>query len=109
MLENGRYFSRAGDDVAGALNPGIIAMNYGYNRPMDVSIAQARNHLPELIRAVENGEQVVITRHGKAVAQITPAPPERRGIQWGAMRDRIKLPPGWDDPIDADQFLADEL
>lgn len=76
---------------------------------MDVSIAEAKNHLPELIRAVEAGEKVVITRHGKPVAQLTPPPPERREIQWGAMRDRIRLLPGWDDPIDLDRFLAGHL
>lgn len=76
---------------------------------MDVSIAEAKNRLPELIRAVESGEKVVITRHGKAVAQIAPAPPDRRQIQWGGMRDRIKLLPGWDDPIDLDRFLAGDL
>lgn len=76
---------------------------------MDVSIAEAKNRLPELIRAVENGEKVVITRHGKPVAQIAPPPPKRRRIQWGAMKDRIKLYPGWDDPIDLDRFLAGDL
>jgi prevent-host-death family protein len=30
---------------------------------MDVSIAEAKNRLPELIRAVEDGEKIVITRH----------------------------------------------
>lgn len=76
---------------------------------MDVSIAEAKNRLPELIRAVEGGEQVVITRHGKPVAQIMPPPPERRKVQWGSMRDRIKLYPGWDDPIDLDRFLEGDL
>ena len=76
---------------------------------MDVSIAEAKNRLPELVRAVESGEEVVITRHGKPVAQITPAPATRRPVQWGAMRGRIKLLPGWDDPIDVDRFLAGEL
>jgi prevent-host-death family protein len=75
---------------------------------MNVSVAEAKNRLPELIRAVEHGENVVITRHGKPVAQITPPPPERRPIQWGAMRDRIKLFPGWDESIDLDRFLAGE-
>ena len=76
---------------------------------MDVSIAEAKNRLPELIRAVEGGEKVVITRHGKPVAQLAPPPPERRQIQWGAMSDRIKLLPGWDDPIDLDLFLKGDL
>jgi prevent-host-death family protein len=76
---------------------------------MDVSIAEAKNRLPELIRGVEGGEQVIITRHGKPVAQITPPPPERRRVQWGAMRDRIKFLPGWDDPIDVDRFLEGDI
>ena len=37
---------------------------------MDVSIADAKNRLPELIRAVEEGKKIVITRHGKPVAQL---------------------------------------
>ena len=73
---------------------------------MDVSIVEAKNRLTELIRAVEAGEQVVITRHGKPVAQIAPPPASRRQIGWGGMRDRIQLLPGWDEPVDLDRFLA---
>ncbi len=76
---------------------------------MDVSIAEAKNRLPELIRVVEGGEDIVITRHGKPVAQIIPAPPSRRKVRLGAMKDRIKLLPGWDNPIDLDRFLAGDL
>jgi antitoxin (DNA-binding transcriptional repressor) of toxin-antitoxin stability system len=46
------------------------------------------------MRAMEDGEQVAITRHGKPVTQIAPAPRERRPIRWGAVRGRIKLLPG---------------
>ena len=76
---------------------------------MDVSIAEAKNRLPELIRAVEDGENVVITRHGKPVAQITPPPPERRKVRFGGMKDRIRLMPGWDAPVDLDRFLEGDL
>lgn len=31
---------------------------------MKVSVADAKNRLPALIRAMEDGEEVVITRHG---------------------------------------------
>jgi len=86
-----------------------MALFYGYNLDMDVSIAEAKNRLPELIRAVEAGEQVVITRHGKPVAQIAAAPQERKRVRWGALRGRAKLHPGWDDPIDSEQFLSGEL
>lgn len=75
----------------------------------DVSIAEAKNRLPELIRAVEKGESVVITRHGRPVAQLTSPPSARRHVRFGTMRERIKLHPGWDDPIDLDRFLEGDL
>jgi prevent-host-death family protein len=75
---------------------------------MDVSVAEAKRRLPELIHAMEGGEKIVITRHGKAVAQIAPPPSERRKVRWDSMRGQIHLKPGWDAPIDDDKFLAGE-
>jgi prevent-host-death family protein len=37
---------------------------------MKVSVADAKNKLPELIRVVENGEPVTICRRGKPVADL---------------------------------------
>jgi prevent-host-death family protein len=37
------------------------------------SVAQARNSLPKLIDRAMEGEEVVITRHGKPVAELRPA------------------------------------
>jgi prevent-host-death family protein len=76
---------------------------------MDVSISTTKNRLPELIRAVEQGEEVVITRYGKPVAQLSPPPPERRPVRLGGMKDRIRFFPGWDAPVDPDRFLDGEL
>ena len=87
-----------------------MAITNGYTeRVMDVSIVEAKNNLTKLIRAVEGGETVVITRNGKPVAQLAPPPPKRRKVVFGGMRDRIKLLPGWDDPIDLDRFLAGDI
>ena len=76
---------------------------------MDVSIAEAKNRLPELIRAVEGGEKIVITRHGKPVAQLAPPPAERRPVRLGGMKDRIQFLPGWDAAVDLDRFLEGDL
>lgn len=76
---------------------------------MDVSVAEAKNQLPKLIRAVEAGESVTITRNGKPVAMLSPAPAERRKVRLGSMKDRIKLNPGWDAPVDLDRFLEGDL
>lgn len=73
---------------------------------MDVSVADAKNRLPALIRAMEDGETIVITRHGRPVAQLAPPPRDRRRVVLGAMRDRIQFLPGWDAPLDLDDFLA---
>ena len=74
---------------------------------MDVTILEARSRFQELIQAVEAGDQVIITRDGKPVAQLTKAPPDvvlapkkRRKVRLGTMKDRIKLLPGWDAPMD---------
>ena len=76
---------------------------------MDISIAEAKNRLSQLVRAAEGGESVVITRHGRPVAQLLPAPVRRRKVRLGGMRGRIRLLPGWDKPIDIDRFLEGGL
>jgi prevent-host-death family protein len=86
-----------------------MAIKNGYNKYMDVSIAEAKNRFTQLVRAVENGESVVITRNGKPVAQLTPAPPKRRKVRLGGMKDRIRLLPGWDRPIELDAFLKGDV
>lgn len=39
---------------------------------MKVGSYEAKTRLPDLLRRVEAGETVTITRHGKPVAQIVP-------------------------------------
>jgi hypothetical protein len=55
---------------------------------------------------VEAEEQGIISRHGKPVTQVNPPQVEHRKARLGGMKGRIKLLPGWDDPIDEDRFLA---
>jgi prevent-host-death family protein len=43
-----------------------------------VTAYEAKTHLPRLIRAVEQGETVIITRHGKPVAKLAPVEDQRR-------------------------------
>jgi prevent-host-death family protein len=74
---------------------------------VDVSVAEAKNQLSQLIRAVEGGEPVVITRNGRPVAQLVPPPPPRRKVKLGTMKSRIRFHPGWDDPVDLDHFLKE--
>jgi prevent-host-death family protein len=45
-----------------------------------VTAYEAKTHLPRLIRAVERGETVIITRHGKPVAQLGPIKDRREQV-----------------------------
>jgi prevent-host-death family protein len=38
----------------------------------EIGAYQAKTHLPKLLEQVEKGERFVITRHGRAVAELGP-------------------------------------
>jgi prevent-host-death family protein len=38
----------------------------------EVQSSKAKTHLPQLLDAVERGETIVITRHGRPIARIVP-------------------------------------
>jgi prevent-host-death family protein len=49
-------------------------MTYLLVMPDQVSVADAKAHLSALLTRVEGGETVLITRHGRPVATLAPAP-----------------------------------
>ena len=50
---------------------------------MQVSVRHARDHLSQLIKDVQGGEDVVIASHGKPVARLVPvARPTARLGEW---------------------------
>lgn len=51
-----------------------------------VSLAQAKAHLSELIERVAAGETVCITRRGKPVAQLSAVAPPRKPVDVEALR-----------------------
>jgi prevent-host-death family protein len=77
---------------------------------MQVSVADAKNRLSELIKAVENGEPVTICRHGIPVVDLVRAKAAISGKpRFGTMRDRIQeIDPDWWKPMteeEVDAFL----
>jgi prevent-host-death family protein len=45
-----------------------------------ISVAEAKAHLSELLDRVEAGEEVVITRRGKAIARLSSVEPTREPL-----------------------------
>lgn len=56
----------------------------------EVGAFEAKNKLGQLLDLVEHGEEVVITRHGKAVARLVPPRPGVDRAQARAALDRIR-------------------
>lgn len=77
---------------------------------MEVSVADAKNKLPELIKAVENGEEVTICRRGVPVVDIVRTErPTLRKRKLGTMKGKIKIiDPDWWKPMsdeEVDDFI----
>ena len=59
---------------------------------MKFSVAEAKNKLPEIIKAVENGEAVTICRRGVPVVDIVPtAKPMRTKRVLGKLKGKIEI------------------
>lgn len=58
------------------------------------SVAETKAHLSELLMRVEAGEDLTITRRGKAIARLTPVQPaSKAGLGLPPMDDlRAKMP-----------------
>lgn len=56
----------------------------------EVGAFEAKNKLSMLLDAVERGEEVVITRHGKAVARLVPDGPRHDVLLAQAAAARIR-------------------
>ena len=78
---------------------------------MQVSVADAKNKLPELIKAVEGGEPVTICRRGVPVVDIVRTKkPTRKKRTLGTLKGKIQvLDPNWWKPMtdeEVDSFLV---
>ena len=58
-----------------------------------VNLAQAKARLSELLDKVETGEEIVITRRGKAVAHISPTTGPKKPLRLGELAEfRATMP-----------------
>jgi prevent-host-death family protein len=75
---------------------------------MKVSVAEAKNRLTELIRAVEDGESVTICRRGKPVVDLVPTrEAKRNGPKLGTLRGRVvEIDPDWWKPMTDEEVKA---
>jgi prevent-host-death family protein len=65
---------------------------------MNVSVHGAKTQLSKLLDLVEDGEAIIIERHGRPVAQLVPVR-RRRASPLGAMRGEFSMTKGWEHPL----------
>lgn len=75
---------------------------------MRVSVADAKNKLPELIKAVDDGEQVTICRHGVPVVDLIRTKATTAGKpRFGTLKGRITInDPNWWKPMNDEEVDA---
>ncbi len=58
-----------------------------------VSFTEFRQNASALLSKVEQGERLIVIRHGKPVAQISPVPPEQSATpSWKRTGPRLTIP-----------------
>ena len=62
------------------------------------NVHEAKTSLSKLLERVEEGEEVVIARHGTPVAKLVPVLRKKRVL--GSMRELITVEKKWDAAID---------
>jgi prevent-host-death family protein len=75
---------------------------------MQVNVAEAKNKLSELIKAVEDGERVTLCRRGVPVADIVRTKePSRRERKFGTLKGKIQIiDPDWWKPMTDEEVDA---
>ena len=70
-----------------------------------MSVHEAKAHFSELLRRVESGETVVVTRHNRPVAEIRPpAPVQTRRL--GAFEGEFVISPDAFAPLSEEELAA---
>jgi prevent-host-death family protein len=71
----------------------------------EIQASDAKTRLPELLRDVERGETLIITRHGKPIARLVPDPVERQARAEAAVA-RIREMAKDNGPITVEEILS---
>lgn len=66
-----------------------------------VTIKEAQAALPDLIRQLGEGRELIITENNKPVAKLVPAPaPAGKAPQFGTLRETVLSMEHFDDPLE---------
>ena len=61
----------------------------------EIQATEAETHFAQLLRDVEHGEAIAITRHGEAIAHMVPAQAQDRASREAAVERFLRRRAGW--------------
>lgn len=73
-----------------------------------VNMHEAKTHFSKLIERVMRGEEITIAKAGKPVAKLVPIEKSKPVRRFGLLKGKIKIAPGFDDPLPDDVLAAFE-
>ena len=65
-----------------------------------ITLAEASQHLPELVEAAINGEEIVITKDEKPVVKLTPVSEVKRRPKFGSAKGLVTISDDFDEPLE---------
>ncbi len=68
---------------------------------MEVTVSEVEAHFAELLKKVELGENVIVTREGNPIARIEAIEQDASLPRIGAFKGQIKIADDFDAPLDA--------
>jgi prevent-host-death family protein len=66
----------------------------------EVGAFEAKTHLSKLLDAVEAGQRIIITRHGKRVAELVPAASKKKARRGSGKGHGFYMAPDFDAPLE---------
>jgi prevent-host-death family protein len=70
-----------------------------------VNIYDAKTRLSQLVDKAASGEDVVVSRNGKALVRITVLSQPKRQIKFGVLKGKVRIAADFDAPL-PDEILA---
>lgn len=63
-----------------------------------IPLADAKNSLSRLVDDVADGQEIVISKHGRPMARLIGVG-KPKGLQFGLMKGRLTVPEGFDEEL----------
>ncbi len=65
-----------------------------------ITVNEASQHLPDLIEAALNGEEIIIIKDNQPVVKLIPVSPVKRRPKFGSAKGLVTISDDFDEPLE---------